>query len=65
MSVKLSEGPPGDEEDDIARPIWAGVVPIVETFGEAEPAPDLVKPYPVPDYVKAWRRALPGLPGLP
>jgi nitroimidazol reductase NimA-like FMN-containing flavoprotein (pyridoxamine 5'-phosphate oxidase superfamily) len=60
MSVKVSAGPPDDEEDDISRPIWAGVVPIVETFGEAESAPDLVEPYPVPDYVKAWRRAVPG-----
>ncbi len=60
MSVKVSEGPPGDEEDDISRPIWAGVVPIVETFGEPESAPDLVEPYPVPDYVKTWRRAVPG-----
>jgi uncharacterized protein len=56
MSVKVSAGPPDDEEDDIARPIWAGVVPMVETFGEPIPAPDLVEPYPVPEYVKAWRR---------
>lgn len=56
MSVKVSEGPPEDEEDDVARPIWAGVVPIVESFGAPEPAPDLVEPYPVPDYVTAWRR---------
>ena len=59
MSVKVSEGPPEDEEDDVSRPIWAGVVPIVETFGEPESAPDLVEPYPVPDYVTAWRRPLP------
>ncbi len=58
MSVKLSEGPPADEEDDISRPIWAGVVPIVESFGEPKSAPDLVEPYPVPEYVLAWRRPL-------
>jgi hypothetical protein len=56
MSVKVSAGPPEDEDDDIARPIWAGVVPMVETFGEPVPAPDLVAPYPVPEYVRSWRR---------
>jgi uncharacterized protein len=59
MSVKVSAGPPDDEDDDIARPIWAGVVPIVESFAAPEPAPDLVEPYPVPAYVKAWRRPTP------
>lgn len=59
MSVKVSAGPPDDEEDDIARPIWAGVVPMVETFTEPEPAPDLIEPYPVPDYVLGWRRPRP------
>ena len=56
MSVKVSDGHPEDEEDDISRPIWAGVVPIVETFGEPVSAPDLVEPFAVPDYVKQWRR---------
>jgi len=60
MSVKVSAGPPEDEEDDISRPIWAGVVPLVESFREPIPAPDLVEPYPVPDYVKAWKRPRPG-----
>lgn len=56
ISVKVADGPPDDEEDDISRPIWAGVVPLRESFGEPIPAPDLVAPYPVPDYVKGWRR---------
>jgi nitroimidazol reductase NimA-like FMN-containing flavoprotein (pyridoxamine 5'-phosphate oxidase superfamily) len=56
ISVKVADGPPDDEEDDISRPIWAGVVPLRESFGEPIPAPDLVEPYPVPDYVKGWRR---------
>jgi uncharacterized protein len=59
MSVKVSAGPPDDADDDIARPIWAGVVPIVETFGAPQPAPDLVEPFPVPDYVTAWQRPSP------
>jgi len=56
ISVKVADGPPDDEDDDISRPIWAGVVPLRESFGEPIPAPDLVEPYPVPDYVKGWRR---------
>jgi uncharacterized protein len=56
ISVKVADGPPEDEEADIARPIWAGVVPLRESFGEPVAAPDLVEPYPVPDYVKTWRR---------
>jgi len=60
MSVKVSAGPPEDEDDDIPRPIWAGVVPLVESFREPVPAPDLIEAYPVPDYVKAWRRPSPG-----
>jgi hypothetical protein len=59
MSVKVSAGPPDDADDDIARPIWAGVVPIVETFGAPQPAPDLVEPFPVPEYVTAWQRPSP------
>ena len=56
ISVKVASGPPDDEDADIPRPIWAGVVPLRESFGEPEDAPDLVQPYPVPDYIKAWRR---------
>lgn len=59
ISVKVSDGPPEDEEDDLTRPIWAGVVPLRESFGEPVPAPDLVGDFPVPDYVKAWRRTAP------
>ena len=55
-SVKVSEGPPEDEPDDIALPIWAGVVPMSESLGTPIPAPDLVDDYPVPDYVRSWSR---------
>lgn len=59
ISVKVAAGPPDDDEGDVDRPIWAGVVPLRESFGEPVDAPDLVAPYPVPDYVKTWRRPLP------
>ena len=54
ISVKVSDGPPEDEPDDVPRPIWAGVVPISHHYEAPIDAPDLVGPYPVPDYVKAW-----------
>jgi nitroimidazol reductase NimA-like FMN-containing flavoprotein (pyridoxamine 5'-phosphate oxidase superfamily) len=55
-SAKVSAGPPDDDPADIDRPVWAGVVPIREAFGEPEDAPDLVGDFPVPDYVAGWRR---------
>ena len=55
-SVKVSEGPPDDQEDDIALPVWAGVVPIDERFGAPVTAPDMQHDLPVPGYVKEWTR---------
>lgn len=40
-SVKISEGPPDDPEEDLDEPVWAGVVPLRLTAGAAVPAPDL------------------------
>jgi nitroimidazol reductase NimA-like FMN-containing flavoprotein (pyridoxamine 5'-phosphate oxidase superfamily) len=45
VSAKVRTGPPIDDEEDYALPIWGGVVPVIHTFGE-----------PLPD-----DRALPGL----
>lgn len=55
-SVKISNGPPDDVPSDINRPVWAGVVPITEQFGEPVDAPDLIAGTPVPDYVRTWTR---------
>lgn len=38
-SAKIRTGPPGDDEEDYALPIWAGVFPLQVTFGD--PIPDL------------------------
>lgn len=54
-SVKISSSPPDDDPQDVDRPVWGGVVPIVEVFGE--PVPDeRGAAYPVPEYVKGWAR---------
>jgi hypothetical protein len=54
-SVKVSGNPPEDAEGDRDLPIWAGVVPIVETLGEPIAAPDVDDATPVPDYLRTWR----------
>ncbi len=53
-SLKVSDGPPDDADDDLERPVWAGVVPLERRFGVPLTAPDLRAPHPVPDYVGAW-----------
>lgn len=40
-SAKLRTGPPGDDEEDLALPVWAGVVPLALTPGTPEPDPRL------------------------
>ncbi|MGE0819039.1 MAG: pyridoxamine 5'-phosphate oxidase family protein [Candidatus Nanopelagicales bacterium] len=54
-SVKISDGDPDDDPQDLDRPIWAGVVPIREVFGEPRPD-ERGAAHPVPDYVKGWTR---------
>jgi hypothetical protein len=55
-SVKVSASPPDDAEEDLDLPIWAGVIPLRESFGEPLDAPDLTGPRAVPEYVRAWHR---------
>ena len=50
-SVKVRTGPPGDDEADLALPVWAGVLPLRTVVGEPEPCPLLPEGTPVPDRV--------------
>ncbi|MGH8901608.1 MAG: pyridoxamine 5'-phosphate oxidase family protein [Egibacteraceae bacterium] len=43
-SVKVRTGPPLDEEDDYALPVWAGVIPLTLVPGPPEADPRLAKP---------------------
>lgn len=58
-SVKIRTGGPEDIAEDIADPvygsIWAGVVPIQESFGAPEPD-DLSATTPTPEYLSRWTR---------
>lgn len=48
-SAKIRTGPPGDNDEDAAWPVWAGVIPAALQFGEPEPDPRL-KDIAVPDH---------------
>ncbi len=55
-SVKISDGPPEDAPDDLPLPVWAGVLPLQEEYGDPAPAPDLRDGLAVPGYVRGWSR---------
>jgi nitroimidazol reductase NimA-like FMN-containing flavoprotein (pyridoxamine 5'-phosphate oxidase superfamily) len=51
-SAKVSAGWPEDPAEDMDLPVWAGVIPIFQTFGQPLPDPSLAEGIPVPDYVR-------------
>jgi nitroimidazol reductase NimA-like FMN-containing flavoprotein (pyridoxamine 5'-phosphate oxidase superfamily) len=52
-SVKVRQGPPGDEDEDYALPVWAGVLPVRQAFGAPVPDPALTPGIPVPAHIAA------------
>ena len=54
--MKVSDGPPDDAAEDLDLPVWAGVLPLHETYGEPSAAPDLRDGLDVPGYVRDWSR---------
>jgi hypothetical protein len=51
-SLKVRTGPPGDDERDLAAPVWAGVLPLRTVVGEPEPCPLLPAGVPVPARIR-------------
>jgi uncharacterized protein len=51
-SAKVRTGPPVDDEEDYALPVWAGVLPLNVTTGEPDPDPKLDEGVALPDYLK-------------
>jgi nitroimidazol reductase NimA-like FMN-containing flavoprotein (pyridoxamine 5'-phosphate oxidase superfamily) len=51
-SAKIRTGPPADDEEDYALPIWAGVVPLGTVIGEPIPDPRLDAAIAPPAYLK-------------
>lgn len=46
VSAKIRKGPPVDDEGDIERPVWAGVIPLRGQLGTPEPMDNLVPGVP-------------------
>jgi hypothetical protein len=55
-SAKIRTGPPLDDEEDYALPIWAGVVPLKLVTGEPINDPRLPADIPVPEYAAHYKR---------
>jgi hypothetical protein len=55
-----SGGPDDDDSEDAALDVWAGVVPIVSSYGTPTASPGLRQGIPVPESVKRLLRAPPG-----
>ncbi|MCV7401670.1 pyridoxamine 5'-phosphate oxidase family protein [Mycobacterium fragae] len=56
VSAKVRVGGPVDDQDDIALPHWAGVVPLTLAAAAPEPADDLNPAVPLPPYLEPYRR---------
>jgi uncharacterized protein len=55
-SAKIRTGPPGDEPEDYALPVWAGVVPLTQQPAPPEPDPVLREGIPLAKSVEALFR---------
>jgi uncharacterized protein len=53
-SAKVRTGPPVDDEEDYARPAWAGVVPLSLKAGEPVPCPRLAPGIELPPYARSY-----------
>ncbi|WP_035059322.1 pyridoxamine 5'-phosphate oxidase family protein [Andreprevotia chitinilytica] len=54
-AAKIRVGGPNDDDEDMAIPVWAGVLPFVTVAGTPEPAADLL--VEAPAYVREWATA--------
>ena len=55
-SAKIRTGPPLDDEEDYALPVWAGVVPLKLEAGEPIKDPRLPEGIEVPEYARNYSR---------
>jgi uncharacterized protein len=53
-SAKVRTGPPIDDEEDYALPVWAGVLPLRVEPGAPVPDPRLPEGTPLPEYVERF-----------
>ncbi len=59
-SAKVRTGPPHDDEEDYALPIWAGVIPLRMVAGEPIADSRLPADVPIPDYLRGYKRSTNG-----
>jgi nitroimidazol reductase NimA-like FMN-containing flavoprotein (pyridoxamine 5'-phosphate oxidase superfamily) len=52
VSAKIRTGPPVDDEEDYALPVWAGVLPVSSWRGMPEPDPRLAPDTVLPGYLR-------------
>lgn len=57
VSAKVRTGPPLDDEEDYALPIWAGVVPLRLVAETPIPDPRLNSEAPIPEYATKYDRS--------
>ena len=55
-SAKVRSGPPGDEEEDYALPIWAGVLPLQEMPLSPKRDELMTQNIAVPKYIAKYSR---------
>jgi nitroimidazol reductase NimA-like FMN-containing flavoprotein (pyridoxamine 5'-phosphate oxidase superfamily) len=53
-SLKVSDGCGEDAPGDLERPVWAGVIPMLHSWGAPVPAPDLALGIPAPAAIASW-----------
>jgi len=59
-SAKIRTGPPGDDEEDYAIPVWAGVIPLSTQAGAPIADPRLDDGISPPDYLAQTAKILTG-----
>ena len=55
-SAKVRTGPPLDDEEDYALPVWAGLLPLQLKAASPEPDPRLRNGTGVPDYISRYEK---------
>jgi uncharacterized protein len=54
VSAKVRTGPPGDDEEDYALPIWAGIIPVRQVLDVPIDDPRLIKGVDMPEHVRRF-----------
>ncbi|HZQ18804.1 MAG TPA: pyridoxamine 5'-phosphate oxidase family protein [Terriglobales bacterium] len=57
FSAKVRTGPPKDDEEDYAFPVWTGVLPLSVAVGEPVKDVRLLEGLKIPEYVKNYARS--------